>query len=425
MNEAWKIETRAVQCGYEPGNGDPRVMPITQSTTYKYDSAQEVADLFDLKAPGFFYSRLANPTVEAFEKKIAALEGGVAAVGTSSGQTANALAILNICTCGDHFVAVSSLYGGSVSLFTNTMKKMGISVSYVNPDATAEEITKAFRPNTKALFAEALANPALIVLDFDKFSQIAKKFEVPFIVDNTFPSPVLCRPLELGADIVTHSATKFLDGHATSVGGVIVEGGKFNWKNGKFKEFTEPDESYHGIVYSEAFPACPFSVKARVQWLRDFGCIMAPMNAWLTNLGLETLHIRLERHSSNALALAKFLKIHPKVAWVNYPGLKESPYYELAQKYMPKGAGGVLTFGVKGGRKEGETVMNNLKLAAIVVHVCDVRTGVLHPASMTHRQLNEAEQAAAGVTPDLVRVSVGIENIDDICQDFDQALNSI
>ena len=425
MNEAWKIETRAVQCGYEPGNGDPRVMPITQSTTYKYDSAQEVADLFDLKAPGFFYSRLANPTVEAFEKKIAALEGGVAAVGTSSGQTANALAILNICTCGDHFVAVSSLYGGSVSLFTNTMKKMGISVSYVNPDATAEEITKAFRPNTKALFAEALANPALIVLDFDKFSQIAKKFEVPFIVDNTFPSPVLCRPLELGADIVTHSATKFLDGHATSVGGVIVEGGKFNCKNGKFKEFTEPDESYHGIVYSEAFPACPFSVKARVQWLRDFGCIMAPMNAWLTNLGLETLHIRLERHSSNALALAKFLKIHPKVAWVNYPGLKESPYYELAQKYMPKGAGGVLTFGVKGGRKEGETVMNNLKLAAIVVHVCDVRTGVLHPASMTHRQLNEAEQAAAGVTPDLVRVSVGIENIDDICQDFDQALNSI
>lgn len=425
MNEAWKIETRAVQCGYEPGNGDPRVMPITQSTTYKYDSAQEVADLFDLKAPGFFYSRLANPTVEAFEKKIAALEGGVAAVGTSSGQTANALAILNICTCGDHFVAVSSLYGGSVSLFTNTMKKMGISVSYVNPDATAEEITKAFRPNTKALFAEALANPALIVLDFDKFSQIAKKFEVPFIVDNTFPSPVLCRPLELGADIVTHSATKFLDGHATSVGGVIVEGGKFNWKNGKFKEFTEPDESYHGIVYSEAFPACPFSVKARVQWLRDFGCIMAPMNAWLTNLGLETLHIRLERHSSNALALAKFLKIHPKVAWVNYPGLKESQYYELAQKYMPKGAGGVLTFGVKGGRKEGETVMNNLKLAAIVVHVCDVRTGVLHPASMTHRQLNEAEQAAAGVTPDLVRVSVGIENIDDICQDFDQALNSI
>lgn len=425
MNEAWKIETRAVQCGYEPGNGDPRVMPITQSTTYKYDSAQEVADLFDLKTPGFFYSRLANPTVEAFEKKIATLEGGVAAVGTSSGQTANALAILNICTCGDHFVAVSSLYGGSVSLFTNTMKKMGISVSYVNPDATAEEITKAFRPNTKALFAEALANPALIVLDFDKFSQIAKKFEVPFIVDNTFPSPVLCRPLELGADIVTHSATKFLDGHATSVGGVIVEGGKFNWENGKFKEFTEPDESYHGIVYSEAFPACPFSVKARVQWLRDFGCIMAPMNAWLTNLGLETLHIRLERHSSNALALAKFLKIHPKVAWVNYPGLKESPYYELAQKYMPKGAGGVLTFGVKGGRKEGETVMNNLKLAAIVVHVCDVRTGVLHPASMTHRQLNEAEQAAAGVTPDLVRVSVGIENIDDICQDFDQALNSI
>ena len=425
MNESWKIETRAVQCGYEPGNGDPRVMPITQSTTYKYDSAQEVADLFDLKAPGFFYSRLANPTVEVFEKKIAALEGGVAAVGTSSGQTANALAIMNICTCGDHFVAVSSLYGGSVSLFTNTMKKMGISVSYVDPGATAEEIAKAFRPNTKALFAEALANPALIVLDFDKFAQIAKKFDVPFIVDNTFPSPVLCRPLELGADIVTHSATKYLDGHATSLGGVIVEGGKFNWKNGKFKEFTEPDASYHGIVYSEAFPACPFSVKVRVQWLRDLGCIMAPQNAWLTNLGLETLHIRLERHSSNALALAKFLKSHPKVAWVNYPGLKENPYYELAQKYLPKGASGILTFGVKGGRKEGETVMNNLKLAAIVVHVCDVRTGVLHPASMTHRQLNEVEQAAAGVTPDLVRVSVGIENIDDICQDFDQALNSI
>ena len=425
MDESWKIETRAIQCGYEPGNGEPRVLPIAQSTTFKYNSAQEVADLFDLKTPGFFYSRLANPTVDALERKIAAMEGGVAAVATSSGQTANALAILNLCTCGEHIVAVSSLYGGTVSLFSNTLKKMGVSVTFVDPEASPEEIAKAFRPETKALFAEALANPALIVLDFDKFAKIARKFEVPFIVDNTFLSPVLCRPLELGADIVTHSCTKYMDGHATSVGGVIVEGGKFNWKNGKFQEFTEPDPSYHGLVYAEAFQDAPFSVKARVQWLRDFGCIMTPQNAWLTNLGIETLHVRMERHCVNALALAQFLENHPKVAWVNYPGLESSRYHQRAAKYMPKGTGGVLTFGVKGGRKEGESVMNNLKLAAIVVHVCDVRTGVLHPASMTHRQLSESEQAAAGVTPDLIRVSVGIENIDDLCRDFDQALNSI
>ncbi len=425
MDDSWKIETRAVQCGYEPGNGDPRIAPIVQNTTYKYDTAQQVADLFDLKVPGFFYSRLANPTVDVFEKKIAAMEGGVAAVATSAGQTANAIAILNICTCGEHFVAVSSLYGGTVSLFSNTLKKMGVEVTFVDPEASLEEIRQAFRPNTKALFAEAVANPAMIVLDFDKFAAIAREFDVPLIVDNTFPSPVLCRPFELGANIVTHSSTKYLDGHATSVGGVIVEGGNYNWANGKFREFTEPDPSYHGLVYTETFAACPFSVKARVQWIRDFGCIMAPQAAWLTNLGMETLHVRIERHCSNALALAEFLEKHPKVAWVNYPGLKSNKYYERAKKYMPKGTGGVLTFGVKGGRNEGEIVMNSLKLAAIVVHVCDVRTGVLHPASMTHRQLSDAEQAAAGVTPDLIRVTVGIENIDDICRDFDQALNKI
>ena len=422
MDKNWKIETLAVQGGYEPGNGDPRVVPIAQSTTFKYDDAQSVADLFDLKAPGFFYTRLANPTVDAFERKVAAMEKGVAAVALSSGQAANAFALMNIARCGDHVLAGSTLYGGTVSLFTNTLKKNGITVTTVLPTATEEEIEAQMRPNTKAIFLESLANPALIVADFELYAKVAHRHGVPLVVDNTFPTPVLCNPFDFGADIVTHSTTKYMDGHATSVGGIVVEKGDFNWANGNFPEFTEPDESYHGLIYTRDFAASPFSVKLRVQLVRDYGMPMMPFNAFLTNLGLETLHLRMERHCSNALKLAEFLRNHPKVSWVNYPGLSDSDQYPLVQKYL-KGASGVLCFGVKGGSAAGERVMNALKIAAIVVHVADVRTCVLHPASMTHRQLSEAELVAAGVSPDLIRLSVGIENIDDLIADFDQALN--
>ena len=422
MDKNWKIETLAVQGGYEPGNGDPRIVPIAQSTTFKYDDAQSVADLFDLKAPGFFYTRLANPTVDAFEKKVAAMEKGVAAVALSSGQAANAFALMNIARCGDHVLAGSTLYGGTVSLFTNTLKKNGITVTTVLPTATEEEIEAQMRPNTKAIFLESLANPALIVADFELYAKVAHRHGVPLVVDNTFPTPVLCNPFDFGADIVTHSTTKYMDGHATSVGGIVVEKGDFNWANGNFPEFTEPDESYHGLIYTRDFAASPFSVKLRVQLVRDYGMPMMPFNAFLTNLGLETLHLRMERHCSNAMKLAEFLRNHPKVGWVNYPGLSDSPQYPLVQKYL-KGASGVLCFGVKGGSAAGERVMNALKIAAIVVHVADVRTCVLHPASMTHRQLSDAELVAAGVSPDLIRLSVGIENIDDLIADFDQALN--
>ena len=421
MDKNWKIETLAVQGGYEPGNGDPRIVPITQSTTFKYDDAQCVADLFDLNAPGFFYTRLANPTVDAFERKVAAMEKGVAAVALSSGQAANAFALMNIARCGDHVLAGSTLYGGTVSLFTNTLKKNGITITTVLPTATEEEIEAAMRPNTKAIFLESLANPALVVADFELYAKVAHRHGVPLVVDNTFPTPVLCNPFDFGADIVTHSTTKYMDGHATSVGGIVVEKGDFNWSNGNFPEFTDPDESYHGLIYTRDFAASPFSVKLRVQLVRDYGMPMMPFNAFLTNLGLETLHLRMERHCSNALALAKFLKNHPKVSWVNYPGLEDNPQYPMVQKYL-KGASGVLCFGVKGGSAAGERVMNALKIAAIVVHVADVRTCVLHPASMTHRQLTDEELVAAGVSPDLIRLSVGIENIDDLIADFDQAL---
>ena len=420
--ENWKLETIAVQAGYTPENGGARIVPITQSTTYKYDDVQSVADLFDLKAAGFFYTRLANPTVDAFEKKIAAMEGGVAAVATSSGQTANALALMNIARTGDHVVAVSSLYGGTVSLFTNTLKKTGILFTMISPEATEAEIQAAIQPNTKAIFAETLANPALIVLDIEKFAKVAHANGLPLVVDNTFPTPFLCNPFQWGADIVTHSTTKYIDGHATSVGGIVVEKGGFDWTNGKYPEFTEPDESYHGLIYTKDFAAAPYSTKLRVQWIRDMGTPMMPFNGFLSMLGCETLHVRMERHCQNALAMAEFLEKHPKVAWVNYPGLKSSNQYELAQKYMPKGASGVMCFGVKGGVKAGERVMNSLKLAAICVHVADLRTCVLHPASMTHRQLSEQELIAAGVSPDLVRLSVGLEHIDDLKADFDQAL---
>ena len=420
--ENWKLETIAVQAGYTPENGGARIVPITQSTTYKYNDVQSVADLFDLKAAGFFYTRLANPTVDAFEKKIAAMEGGVAAVATSSGQTANALALMNIARTGDHVVAVSSLYGGTVSLFTNTLKKTGILFTMISPEATEEEIQAAIQPNTKAIFAETLANPALIVLDIEKFAKAAHANGLPLIVDNTFPTPFLCNPFKWGADIITHSTTKYIDGHATSVGGIVVEKGGFDWTNGKFPEFTEPDKSYHGLVYTKDFAAAPFSTKLRVQWIRDMGTPMMPFNGFLSMLGCETLHVRMERHCQNALAMAEFLEKHPKVAWVNYPGLKSSNQYELAQKYLPKGASGVMCFGVKGGKDAGERVMNSLKLAAICVHVADLRTCVLHPASMTHRQLSEEELVAAGVSPDLVRLSIGLEHIDDLKADFDQAL---
>ena len=423
MDKNWQIETKAVQCGYEPGNGDPRVLPLYQSTTYKYDDAQSVADLFDLKREGFFYTRLANPTVDAFERQMAALEGGVAAVAVGAGQAASMLSVMNLAVSGDHVVAVSSLYGGTVSLFTNTLKKCGMEVSFISPEADSAAIAAAIRPNTKALFAETLANPALIVLDIERFAEAAHAAGIPLIVDNTFPTPCLCRPFEFGADFVTHSTTKYTDGHAQAVGGIIIEKGGFDWNNGRFPEFVNPDPAYHGLVYTEAFPAAPYSVKLRAQWIRDIGAGMAPFNAYLSNLGVETLALRMERHSSNALALAEFLENHPKVSWVNYPGLKSSSQHELAKKYLPRGCSGVLCFGVKGGKAAGEIVMNSLKLAAIVVHVADTRTGVLHPASMTHRQLTDAELEAAGVSPDMIRVSVGIENIDDIKADFDQALN--
>ena len=421
MNKNWKAATLAVQGGYEAADGAPRVAPIVQSTTYRYDTTQSVADLFDLKREGFFYSRLANPTVDVMEKKIAALEGGVAAVALSSGQTANTLAIMNIAKAGDHVVASAALYGGTVNLFTVTLPKMGIKVTLVDADASEAEIAAAVRPNTRAIFAETIANPALTVLDFEKFANVAKRFELPFIVDNTFPTPILCNPFEFGANIVTHSTTKYLDGHATSVGGVVVEGGNYNWANGKYPELSEPDPSYHGLVYTDTFPAAPYSVKLRVQLVRDLGCIQAPMNAWLTNLGMETLALRMERHSANALELAKFLQNHPKVDWVSYPMLPGDSQFDRAQKYL-KGGSGVLSFGVKGGKEAAAKLLDTLKLAALVVHVADVRTSVLHPASMTHRQLSESDLEAAGVSPDLIRVSVGLENIEDIKADFDQAL---
>lgn len=424
VNNDWSIETKTVQAGYEPKNGEPRVVPIVQSTTYKYDTCQGIADLFDLKAAGHMYSRISNPTVEVFENKMAALEGGVGALALSSGQAASTLCVLNICENGDHLVALSTLYGGTFNLFKHTFKKMGIEVTFVDPSDSAEVVKAAFKDNTKLLFGESLSNPGTDVLDFEKFSAIAKEMDVPFIVDNTFPTAYLCRPLELGADIVIHSTTKYTDGHATSVGGMIIDGGTFNWNNGKFPGLTEPDESYHGLKYVDTFGSAAYIVKARVQWVRDIGCYMTPQNAFLSNKGLETLHLRMDRHSENALALGTYLEEHDKVTWVKYPMLKSDPNYALCKKYMKAGSG-VLTFGVAGGREKAEQVMDALTLAEKVVHVADVRTGVLHPASMTHRQMSEEDQRSAGILPELIRVSVGIEGIDDIINDFSQALEQI
>lgn len=421
----FKIETQCVQGCYEPENGEPRVLPIYQSTTYKYDSAEHLGNLFDLKVSGHMYSRISNPTVDLVEKKIAMLEGGVGAALVSSGQSANLLAILNITSAGQNFVSLSSIYGGTINLFAVTLKKMGIEVRFATPDMTDDELDSLFDENTRLLFGETIANPALTVLDFDKYSALAHRHDVPFIVDNTFATPILCRPFELGADIVCHSTTKYMDGHAQVVGGAIVDGGKFNWNNGKYPEICEPDESYHGVIYSEAFGDAAYVSKIRFQLIRDLGVALAPLQAFLLNTGLETLHLRMERHCENALRVAQFLESNEMITWVNYPKLKSSPDYELAEKYLPKGACGVISFGIKGGREAAVKFMDSLKLAAIVVHVADARTSVLHPASTTHRQLTDEQLADAGIGADLVRMSVGIENADDIINDIKQALEEV
>ena len=428
MSQELRPETLCVQAGWTPRKGEPRVLPIYQSTTFKYETSEQMAKLFDLEEAGFFYTRLQNPTNEAVARKIAELEGGVAAILTSSGQAASFFAVFNICEAGDHIVSTASIYGGTYNLFAVTFRKMGIEVTFVDQDAPAEEIAKAFRPNTKALFAETISNPTLCVLDIRKMADIAHAHGVPLIVDNTFATPINCRPFEWGADIVTHSTTKYMDGHANCVGGAIVDSGKFDWTQypDKFPGLCTPDESYHGVTYTERFGlGGAFITKATVQLMRDFGAIPAPMNAYLLNVGLETLHLRMPQHCANALAVAQFAQKHPKIAWVSYPGLEGDKYHALAQKYMPKGTCGVVTFGVKGGRQAAETFMAGLKLASIATHVADAKTCVLHPASSTHRQLTEEELAAAGVSADLIRLSVGIEDIQDILADLEQALAQV
>ena len=422
MRETKNRDTLCIHAGYTPGNGEPRVLPIVQSTTYTYDNSETMGNLFDLKESGFFYTRLGNPTLDAVEQKIAALEGGVGALLTASGQAASLMAIHNICHSGGHVVASSAIYGGTFNLLYKTLAAMGIETTCVAPDVTEEELNAAFRENTKCVFAETLSNPSLVVTDLEMFARVAHAHGVPVIVDNTFPTPINCRPFEFGVDIVTHSTTKYMDGHATQVGGVIVDSGNFDWRNGKFPMFTQPDESYHGIVYADSFGKAAYITKARTHLMRDIGAQAAPMNAFLLNLGLETLALRMERHCANALAVARYLQQHPKVSWVNYPGLPDNPYYERAKKYMPNGTCGVVSFGVKGGRQAAMNFMDHLEMASIVTHVADLRTCVLHPASTTHRQMSDEQLREAGVSPDLVRFSVGIENIEDILSDLEQAL---
>ena len=420
-----ELDTKCLHAGYTPKNGEPRQIPIVQSTTFRYDTSEDMGRLFDLEASGYFYSRLQNPTNDAVAARIAALEGGTAAMLTSSGQAANFYAVFNICSCGDHVVSCSAIYGGTFNLFAVTMKRMGIDFTFVEPDCSDEELAAAFRPNTKAVFGETIANPALSVLDIERFARAAHAHGVPLIVDNTFATPILCRPFEWGADIVTHSTTKYMDGHASAVGGCIVDSGKFDWNAhaDKFPGLTTPDESYHGITYTQRFGLeGAYITKATAQLMRDFGSIQAPQNAYLLNLGLESLHLRMRRHCENAQAVAEFLEAHPKVAWVQYCGLPSDKYHALAEKYLPDGCCGVVSFGVKGGRPVAELFMKNLKLASIVTHVADAKTCVLHPASSTHRQMNDAELAAAGVRPDLIRFSVGIEDKKDILADLEQAL---
>lgn len=421
MND-WHINTRCLQEGWKPENGQPRILPIYQSTTYKYDSTEEVARLFDLTAEGHMYSRISNPTVACVEDKIASLEGGVGALCTSSGQAATLITFLNLAQAGDHIVSSATIYGGSWNLLDVTLRRLGIETTFVNQDAPAEEIARAIRPNTKALFGETLANPKLSVLDFDKFSRIAREHKLPLVVDNTFATPVLCRPFEHGADIVIHSASKYMDGHATCISGVIVDSGRFDWTSGRFPLFTSPDPSYHGLVYSKAFKEKAFITKARVQFMRDLGASMTAQSAFLLNLGLETLHLRIERHSANALTVARHLAQHPSILSVNYPGLEGTPWHNLTTKYLPDGTSGVISFLIRGGREAAAKFMNRLKLASIVVHVADARTSVLHPASSTHRQLSDEQLVQAGIDPGMIRFSVGIEDVRDIIADIDQAL---
>ena len=418
-----KQGTVCVQGGWQPKNGEPRVLPIYQSTTFKYETSDEMGKLFDLEASGFFYTRLQNPTNESVAAKIASLEGGMAAMLTSSGQAAVFYALFNICETGGHLICTSKIYGGTFNLLGVTMKKMGVDVTFIDQETTDEEIEKAFRPNTKAVFGETLANPAGAVLDIERFARMAHSHGVPLVVDNTLATPISCRPIEWGADIVVHSTTKYMDGHATAVGGAIIDSGNFDWSAHKdqFPGLTTPDPSYHGIVYTEKFGKTAYLVKATVQLMRDFGSTASPMNAFLLNIGLETLHLRIPRHCSNAQAVAEYLAGHPKVAWVNYCGLPENKYHTLARKYLPEGSSGVLTFGLKGGRDHAIRFMDALRLVSIVTHVADVRSCVLHPASHTHRQLSDEQLVAAGVAPDLIRFSVGIEDIDDILADVEQA----
>ena len=424
----YRLSTNCLHAGYVPGNGEPRNIPIVQSTTFRYATGEAMGALFDLEAAGYFYTRLQNPTSDAVAAKICALEGGTAAMLTSSGQAANFFAVFNIAACGDHVVASSAIYGGTFNLFAVTMKRMGIDFTFVDPNCSDAALEAAFRPNTKAVFGETIANPALTVLDIERFAKAAHAHGVPLIVDNTFPTPVNCRPFEHGADIVTHSTTKYMDGHANAVGGAIVDCGKFDWTAhaDKFPGLTTPDESYHGITYAEKFGLeGAYITKATAQLMRDFGATPAPMNAYLLNVGLETLPLRMAKHCANALEVARYLEGHHKVAWVNYPGLESSPYHALAQKYMPGGTCGVVSFGVKGGREAASRFMAGLKLASIATHVADAKTCVLHPASTTHRQMNDAELQAAGVSPDLIRLSVGIENAADLLADLDQALAAL
>ena len=420
----FKPETLCVQAGWQPKKGEPRVLPIYQSTTFKYETSEQMARLFDLEDSGYLYTRLQNPTNDAVAAKIAALEGGVGAMLTSSGQAANFYAIFNICQAGDHFVCTSAIYGGTFNLYSVTLKKLGIEVTFIDADADETEIDKAFRPNTKALFGETISNPSCAVLDIEKFAQIAHKHGVPLILDNTFATPINCRPFEWGADIVTHSTTKYMDGHATSVGGVIVDSGNFDWEAhaDKYPGLTQPDESYHGLTYTKAFGKMAYITKATAQLMRDLGSIQSPQNAFLLNLGLETLHLRMPQHCKNAQLVAEYLEKNEHVAWVNYCGLKSNKYYNLAKKYLPNGSCGVIAFGLKGSREEAIKFMDSLKLACIVTHVADARTCVLHPASHTHRQLTDEQLIEAGVAPDLIRLSVGIENAEDIIADIEQAL---
>jgi O-acetylhomoserine (thiol)-lyase len=423
----YKINTKCVQSGYSPKNGQPRILPIYQSTTYKYDSSEQMGNLFDLKESGYFYTRLQNPTNDSVAARICDLEGGAAAMLTSSGQAATFYSLFNICSAGEHIVASSAIYGGTFNLIAVTMKRMGIEATFIHPDCTEKELSDAFRSNTKAVFAETLSNPSLVVLDIEKFASAAHEHGVPLIVDNTFPTPVNCHPFKFGADIITHSTTKYMDGHASSVGGAIIDSGNFDWLKyaGKFPELTQPDESYHGICYAQTFGSGAYITKATVQLMRDLGSVPAPMNSFLLNLGLETLPLRMKQHCDNALKIAQFLQNNDKITWVKYPGLEGDKYYNLARKYMPDGTNGVISFGIAGGRQNAVKFMDGLRLAAVVTHVADARTCVLHPASTTHRQMTEEQLTASGVSADLIRLSVGIEDAADIISDIEQSLAGI